>query len=100
MHHYGINTGRRDTQCFMMAICICGMWSQLHIIHQTKCVLVLYTHTKKGDTPSSSAYCALPYICLAFCVPPCFGLEYCVPFNNKINYFWRLHLQYEDKMTV
>jgi len=62
IHHFGIvNTGWRDTQCFMMATCMCGMLNQLYMIHQTKCVLVMYTHTK-GDTPLPRAYCVPPYV--------------------------------------
>jgi len=89
LYNYAINTYWRDTQCFMMATCICEMWSQLYIIPQTKYVLIMYTH-KKGGIPFPRAYCVLHYFCLS----------YGVPFNNKINQFWRLHLQYDDKITV
>ena len=54
----------------------------------------------EGDTPSPLAYCVPAYFGLTYCVPPFFGLAYCVPFNNKNNYFGRLHLHKEDKITL
>ena len=69
------------------------MWSQCHIIHKTKCVLVLYIH-KEGDTTPP---CGLRTTLLLPCIlrKAIFGVAYCVPFKNKIKQFWHLHLQYE-----
>jgi len=54
----------------------------------------------EGDTPSTLAYCVLPYFGIAYCVQQFLASRTAYRLSTKNNHFGRFHLHKGDKMTV